>query len=170
MDPLNAPVEIAPTDARVVPLIECHLQLMYASSPACSVHAMRAEEMASAGMRFFAMFEADRAVAMGGLKRLHGAAGEIKSMHVLAAHRGRGLADRVLSHLLDVARADGMGQVFLETGSQDAFAPARAFYGRHGFQYCAPFEGYADDPASVFMRLGLDPVRQTPQERTSAVP
>ena len=151
MDPLTAPVEVDPTDARVRDLIETHLRLMYESSPACSVHAMSADSLAGADARFFAFFDGDRAVAMGALKRLSGAHGEVKSMYVRVDWRGTGLASRILSHLMDAAGAAGLTRVSLETGSQAAFAAARAFYERHGFSYCPPFEGYADDPESVFM-------------------
>ena len=152
MDPLTAVIhETDPADPRVAALIETHLTLMRASSPACSVHAMDAERLSEAGAWFFAIFENETAIAMGALKRLSGPAGEVKSMHVRQHMRGRGLANRVLLHLLGVARADGMARVFLETGSQPVFAPARAFYARHGFTECPPFEGYAPDPNSVFM-------------------
>ncbi len=156
MDPLTAEIlEIEPADPRVVGLIEAHLSLMRASSPACSVHAMDAARLAEAGARFFAMFDDDTAIAMGALKRLKGAAGEVKSMHVRQHARGRGLADRILEHLLSVAVAEGLTRVFLETGSQPVFAPARAFYTRNGFEECPPFEGYVPDPNSVFMSRAL---------------
>ena len=115
MDPLTPGiVEVDPTDARVGPLIKAHLTLMRASSPACSVHAMEAGDLLSAG-----------------------------------------LADRMLAHLLAVARDKGLTRVSLETGSQEAFFPARQFYARHGFSTCPPFEGYTPDPNSVFMTLLL---------------
>ena len=156
MDPLITRVqEIAPTDYRVEPLISAHLTLMRASSPACSVHAMEADDLAVAGARFFVALDGDEAVAMGALKALTGPHGEIKSMHVRQDRRGAGLADQILAHLLDVARIEGMTRVSLETGSQDAFYPARQFYARHGFSTCPPFEGYLLDPNSVFMTRGL---------------
>jgi len=107
--------------------------------------------MAEAGVRFFAAFDGEDAVAMGALKTLSGTEGELKSMHVRSDRRGSGLADAILSRLLEVAEQSGMTRVNLETGSQDAFKPARAFYARYGFTFCAPFEGYVEDPASVFM-------------------
>ena len=156
MDPLTAIIhETDPADPRVAALIETHLTLMRASSPACSVHAMDAERLAEAGARFFAIFENETAIAMGALKGLRGPAGELKSMHVRQHMRGCGLANRILLYLLGAARADGMARVFLETGSQPVFAPARAFYARHGFTECPPFEGYAPDPNSVFMTRAL---------------
>lgn len=152
MDALDADIrEVAPTDSAILPLIERHLILMYASSPACSVHAMDAARLSEPGVRFFAVFDGEEAVAMGALKTLSRGEGELKSMHVREDRRGGGLADAILYRLLEAARASGMTQVSLETGSQDAFLPARAFYTRHGFDYCAPFEGYTEDPNSVFM-------------------
>ena len=142
---------VEPTDPLLAPLIARHLELMYASSPACSVHAMDAAAMAEAGVRFFAVVDNGDAIAMGALKHLSASHGEVKSMHVRADRRGEGLADAILRHILDAAREAGLTQVSLETGSQEAFAPARAFYSRHGFALCPPFEGYTEDPNSVFM-------------------
>ena len=142
---------VKPTDPLLAPLIARHLELMYASSPACSVHAMDAAAMAEAGVRFFAVIDKEVALAMGALKQLSASHGEVKSMHVRADRRSEGLADAILGHILDAAREAGLTQVSLETGSQEAFAPARAFYSRHGFALCPPFEGYTDDPNSVFM-------------------
>jgi hypothetical protein len=41
--------------------------------------------------------------------------------------------------------------------SMAAFAPARALYGRFGFEYCPPFADYAEDPYSVFLTKVLEP-------------
>ena len=116
---------------------------------------MEGDDLARSGARFFAVLDGDEGIAMGALKRLSGPHGEIKSMHVRKDHRGGGLADQVLQHLLSVAREDALERVSLETGSQDVFFPARNFYARHGFSTCPPFEGYAPDPNSVFMTLRL---------------
>lgn len=43
----------------------------------------------------------------------------------------------------------------LETGSQPAFAPARALYARFGFEPCGPFDAYTNDPNSFFMTRKL---------------
>jgi putative acetyltransferase len=149
------PEDVSPTDPRVLPLIASHLELMRASSPACSVHAMEASDLDTAGVQFFAVFDAGEAVAIGALKPLRDGHGELKSMHVRRDRRGQGLADAILSRLIDEARAAGMERVSLETGSQEAFGAARAFYGRHGFSTCGPFEGYGPDPNSFFMTKRL---------------
>ena len=155
MDALTDIWEIAPTDPAILPLIERHTRFAHAHSPACSVHTMSADELVSSGSQFFAVIENGEAVAMGALKKLSGSGGELKSMHVREGRRGDGLADAILSKIIEAARLIGMSSLYLETGSQDAFKPARAFYLRHGFDYCPPFEGYVEDPASVFMTRPL---------------
>ena len=106
-------------------------------------------------VRFFAIFDGDEAVAMGALKVIGPLHGELKSMHVRSDRRGMGLADAILSRLLVEAQALGLKRVSLETGSQEAFAVARAFYGRNGFTTCGPFEGYGPDQHSFFMKKAL---------------
>lgn len=116
---------------------------------------MDAAALDEAGVRFFAVFAGETAIAMGALKVLSAGLGELKSMHVHSDHRGAGLADAILERLLREARAAGLKRVSLETGSQEAFGPARGFYARHGFSTCPPFEGYVEDPNSVFMTRAL---------------
>lgn len=156
MDTLSADIrEVSPNDPAIVQLIERHIAFASAHSPACSTHTMDADDMVTAGVQFFAAFDGGEAVAMGALKTLSGPHGELKSMHVKDGYRGAGLADAILDRVLQAARDAKLEKVSLETGSQAAFAPARAFYERHGFDYCPPFEGYVEDPASVFMTRAL---------------
>jgi putative acetyltransferase len=73
-----------------------------------------------------------------------------------ATHRTRqGVASRLVAHVLDEARGLGFTRMSLETGSEEFFAPARALYARHGFDYCEPFADYRPDPLSVFMTREL---------------
>ncbi|MET4096616.1 GNAT superfamily N-acetyltransferase [Arthrobacter sp. UYCu712] len=76
-------------------------------------------------------------------------------MRTAARARGRGVATLLLEHILEEARRCGFDQLFLETGSQEFFAPARRLYHRHGFIDCPPFAGYVLDPHSVFMTREL---------------
>lgn len=41
--------------------------------------------------------------------------------------------------------------MWLETGNTAAFLPALQLYESAGFVRCGPFDGYSDDPFSVFM-------------------
>jgi putative acetyltransferase len=143
--------EESPLGADLGLLHERHRQRMHEDTPPESIHMMDAGALAAPGIRFFVMRDGGRPVGMGAFKRLSGAHAEVKSMHVLSEMRGRGLAMRLLDHLVAQARADGVTRLSLETGAQASFADARAFYEKAGFAYCGPFDGYWADPMSAFM-------------------
>ena len=62
----------------------------------------------------------------------------------------------MVDHLLAVARGRGATRVSLETGSTEAFVPARSLYQRAGFKLCPPFANYTDNSFSVCMTRSLD--------------
>ena len=61
----------------------------------------------------------------------------------------------MVDHLLAVAGDRGYGRVSLETGTMEAFAPARRLYHAAGFTPCPPFGGHTANPHSVCMTLEL---------------
>jgi putative acetyltransferase len=76
-------------------------------------------------------------------------------MRTAAAHLRKGVARRMLEHIVAVAQERGYQRVSLETGSAAAFAPAQRLYASFGFEYCGPFGDYVLDPHSVFMTKSL---------------
>lgn len=132
-------------------LFQRHTADMHADTPPESIHMMDKGELAAPGIRFFVLRDAGTPLAMGAFKRIDAGHAEIKSMHVLAEARGRGLSKAMLDHLVTEARNQGFTRLSLETGVQPTFVAARALYARAGFEECPPFEGYWDDPNSVFM-------------------
>lgn len=128
-----------------------HTADMHSETPPESIHMLPADALAAPGIAFFVMRRDGEAIGMGAFKRISADHAEIKSMHILAEHRGAGLSRRMLDHLTAEAQADGYRRLSLETGVQPGFAPARALYAKAGFVECGPFEGYRDDPNSVFM-------------------
>lgn len=136
-------------------LFERHSAEMHADTPPESIHMMTRADLEAPGIWFFVMREEGEPVAMGAFKRIDKEHAEIKSMHVLAEVRGRGLSRRMLDHLIDAARAEGFSRVSLETGVQPTFIAARALYANAGFVECPPFDGYWDDPNSIFMTKTL---------------
>lgn len=138
-------------------LIGAHKALMLETTPAESSHALMIEGLKAPAITVWEMRDGDKLVGCGALKRLSdGKSGEIKSMHTVAQFRRGGLGKAMLRHILSEAKTRYYSRLYLETGAQSAFAPARRLYQAHGFAYCEPFEGYWDDPNSVFMRLELD--------------
>lgn len=145
----------APADPAAAALIRRHLSQMAAQSPEESCHALDASGLEGPEVRFFLLYRDAEAVAMGALKRLDAGAFELKSMHTAAEARGSGAGRAMLTHLLQLARAEGATDVYLETGSTADFLPSRSLYGSMGFRECEAFGGYAPDPWSVFMHLDL---------------
>ncbi|NEY90475.1 GNAT family N-acetyltransferase [Tabrizicola oligotrophica] len=133
-----------------------HTADMHADTPPESIHMMDASELDIPAVHFFVAREAGKPLAMGAFKVLADPAhAEIKSMHVLHEARGRGLSKAMLSHVEATARAAGVTRLSLETGVQPTFIAARALYERAGYAVCGPFEGYWDDPNSLFMTKSL---------------
>ncbi len=128
---------------------------MHADTPPESIHMMDASQLNEAGAQFFVLRDGGAPIGMGAFKPFEADHAEIKSMHVLAEYRGRGLSRLMLHHIIDAAQAAGILRLSLETGSQDMFLPARVLYERTGFTVCPPFGSYVLDPMSVFMTRTL---------------
>ncbi|WP_241963235.1 GNAT family N-acetyltransferase [Paracoccus suum] len=171
MDALTtiAIAEASPLDEAADLLFARHTADMHADTPPESIHMLPREALAAPGISFYLLRVDDGAAAMGALKR-SGSWGELKSMHVLSEYRGQGLSHRLLSHLIEVARAEGLARLYLETGAPPTFGAARALYARAGFVDCPPFGNYAPDPNSVFMTLPLAPADTPVQNRAGTAP
>ena len=140
-----------PTSVDLVLLMQRHTADMHADTPPESIHMMDAGALDHPNIAFYVLRDHGEPLAMGAFKRIDATHAEIKSLHVLSETRGRGLSGRMLDHLLAEAQAAGYARLSLETGSQAMFLPARRLYEKAGFTDCPPFEGYSDDPNSVFM-------------------
>ncbi len=151
--------EADPTSDALRPVVEAHFAHSETAGPAESNHTMDAEALSGPGIRFWAMYDAGQPVGCGALKVLPDGTAEVKSVHILAQARGRGLARKMMIHLAELARTDGISALVLETGAAHLpeYDAARKLYEAHGYSYCGPIYGYEADPNSAFMRLGLEP-------------
>lgn len=136
-------------------LLEAHFAGMLANSPKDSCHFLDFDGLKGPGVTFWSIHSGDALAGCGALKMLDARHGEIKSMRTDAAFLRRGVAARMLDHIMDAARDRGFDRLSLETGSGPAFAPALALYRRYGFQDCDPFADYRPDPFSRFMTRAL---------------
>jgi len=136
-------------------LLNEHLQSMYQLSPPESVHALDLEKLRKPEITFWSAWEGSLLIGCGALKELDRKHGEIKSMRTPDAHRRKGAGRGILAHIIAVAERRSYERLSLETGSMEAFTPARRLYESFGFAYCGPFGEYAEDPNSVFMTLRL---------------
>jgi putative acetyltransferase len=141
---------------RVVELLNQHLQEMALHSPPESIHALDLNSLKSKDITFWSYWHENELQGCGALKQLDHLQGEIKSMRTSLSCRRKGVAAKMLEHILIEAVNRGYKFVYLETGSMLAFEPARRLYLKYGFKFCQPFAEYSLDPNSVFMKLELE--------------
>ncbi|WP_067573126.1 GNAT family N-acetyltransferase [Nocardia acidivorans] len=141
--------------AEVIGLLEAHVAEMAANSPADSMHALDVEALRKPNMTAWSVWDGEELAGCGALEEHDPGFGEIKSMRMTEAFRGRGVASALLRHIMKEAGARGYSRVSLETGAGEFYTPAVRLYERHGFERCGPFAEYTDDPHSVFMTREL---------------
>ena len=143
------------TGERIIAFLQEHLDNMSEISPPESIHALDPEKLRAPNITFWSAWEEDELLGCGALKELDAKMGEVKSMRTVIAHRGKGVGSSLLEHILQEARQRTYSHLYLETGSQPEFAPARSLYARYGFEIRGPFADYEEDPNSVFMAKTL---------------
>lgn len=136
-------------------LLQEHMRNMLLHSPPESVHALDLEALRKPEIAFWSVWQGSELLGCGALKELDAHHGEIKSMRTVSAHLRKGVAARLMDHILEEAKRRGYRRLSLETGSMAAFAPAHSLYARFGFRPCGPFADYVEDPYSVFMTREL---------------
>ena len=136
-------------------LLEAHLDVMAEHSPPESRHALDLDALQAPEVTFWTLWNDTELLGCGALKELDPFHGEIKSMHTAKVHRGKGVAARLVVHILEEAARRSYRRLSLETGSMASFEPARALYANFGFVVTRPFADYRVDPNSTFMTRDL---------------
>jgi len=136
-------------------LIARHLAGVRGLSPAESVHALDIDGLRDPAITFWSASVDGEVAGIGALRVLDAERGEVKSMRVDDRFLGTGVGRALLRHIVAAARERGIQSLWLETGADAAFAPARNLYASEGFEPCGPFGPYREDRHSVFMTLPL---------------
>ncbi|MCW2309442.1 GNAT family N-acetyltransferase [Rhodobium gokarnense] len=147
-DPLEGP--------EILQLLADHMAFAVETTPLAARHALDVEALRHPSITFWSMWDGAELLGCGALRELDAAHGEVKSMHTVKRHRGRGLAKKMLAHIVAEARTRGYRRLSLETGSFAAFAPAVALYRSAGFTERDAFGDYTAGPLTVFLTLELD--------------
>jgi len=137
-------------------LLKEHHEDMLTHSPEESVHALDIDGLSQPNVTFWTIWSDGKLAGCGALKQLDDTHSEIKSMRTSKTFLRQGVAAKMLTHILEVARQRGYQRVSLETGTPDAFKPARKLYQNFGFTDCPPFGQYQEDPYSQFFTLQLE--------------
>jgi len=139
------------TGPDVVQLLHEHLRDVARHSPPESIHALDLEALRKPEITFWSVWQNTELMGCGAVKELDSSHGEIKSMRTASLHLRKGVAARLMHHIVEEAKRRSYHRLSLETGSMEAFAPARRLYASFGFKACGPFADYVEDPYSVFM-------------------
>jgi putative acetyltransferase len=127
-------------------LLREHLEFAAQHSPPQSIHALDLEGLRRPEITFWTAWQNGELLGCGALKQLDIQHAEIKSMRTSSLHLRQGVASKILGHLIEQASQRGFTRLSLETGSMEAFEPARQLYARFGFKCCGPFSDYVEDP------------------------
>lgn len=138
-------------DPQILAMLRFHYDTNISVTPPGSVHVFDVSRLKQPDVFFWSAWDCETLMGVGALKRMNANDGEVKSMHTLQTARRSGTGATMLQHIMSEAKIMGLTQLWLETGSFDYFAPARALYARHGFVECGPYEGYQPDVNSTFM-------------------
>lgn len=143
------------SNPEVITLLNAHLQHMIDITPPGCVHALDIEALKSSEVAFWSVWEGASLHGCGALKQLSQYHAEIKSMRTATSYLGKGTASHLLKFILNEARKRNYRRVSLETGSYDAFLPARNLYEKFSFTYCGSFADYVQNDHSVYMTIEL---------------
>jgi putative acetyltransferase len=145
-------------DERIKALLARHLESMHTNSPPGHVFALDWSGLQKPEISFYALWEGEELLGFGALKELDSRSGEIKSMRTADAHLRKGVASRILDHIIVESRTRGYTRLSLETGSGPAFEPALALYRKRGFTEGGAFGDYEKSPFNQFLHLDLVPI------------
>jgi len=144
------------TGPAIAELLAEHLRTLFEVTPPKSRHALDLEKLRQPDITFWSASIGSDLVGCAALKQLDPEHGEVKSMRTAKAHLRKGVASALLEHVIAEARRRGYRRLSLETGAMRYFEPAHALYRKFGFNPCGPFNGYVEDPNSIFMTRQLD--------------
>jgi len=123
-------------------VLQAHWIFCTSSTPIEHVYALDASKLFSPDITVFGARIDGELVGVGAMRKLDLLHGELKSMHTLAKSRGSGVGKAMVAYIEDFARSSGIERMSLETGTNEAFRPARQLYKSLGYQSCEAFGDY----------------------------
>ena len=134
-------VEESLTD-ELAQVLKAHWLFCTSSTPIEHVYALDASKLFTPDITVFGARIDGELAGVGAMRKLDGEHAELKSMHTLAKSRGLGVGKAMVAHIEDFARSSGIKRMSLETGTNEAFKPARELYKSLGYRSCEAFGDY----------------------------
>ncbi len=148
---------ISPADTEVQDLITKLNTFNLSLYNAVDCHLESPEQLINNKATMVGAYLDGRLTGMGALKQMEGYA-EVKRMFVEPEQRGKGLAEKILKTLEEIAVKNGNSIVRLETGSKHT--AAIKFYSRMGYYRIKQFGDYPVNDVSVLMEKLLMVLRK----------
>jgi len=143
------------THPAVQSLLQNHLDDMHKNSPEDSSYALDLSGLQADNISFWTAWDNDELLGCGALKELSPTSAEIKSMRTHAHHLRKGVAAKILEHIIETAKRKEYTLLSLETGTGPAFEPSIRLYRKYGFERGELFSGYKPSPFNQFFHLKL---------------
>ena len=123
-------------------LLKSHWHFCISNTPIEHVYALDASKLFAPDLTVFSARLDGELAGVGALRKLDGKHAELKSMHTLSRYRGAGIGKALVAHIEAAAKAQGINRISLETGTNEAFKPARNLYQSLGYEPCDAFGEY----------------------------
>ena len=142
-------------NAEVNDLLIKHFNELRSVSPDDSCHVLDIKGLKDPSIKFWSFWDNNQLIGCAALKFLEDKHGEFKSIRVEDNSRGKGFGKKIISHLIEVAKNEGIKKLSIETGAGDFFKSARKLFKKFGFKTCRPFADYKEDPNSCYFDLEI---------------
>ena len=136
-------------------LLKTHFIELKSVSPEGSSHVLDIEGLKVPSIKFWSLWENNDLIGCGALKILSENHGEFKSIRVANIFRQKKYGEKIIAHLIEKSKNQGIKKLSVETGAGEFFAPARKLFKNFGFKECKPFAHYKEDPNSCYYNLNL---------------
>lgn len=122
--------------------LQAHWLFCTSSTPIEHVYALDASKLFAPDITIFGARIDGELVGVGAMRKLDEHHAELKSMNTLAKSRGLGIGKAMVAHIEEFAKSNGVDRMSLETGTNEAFRPARELYKSLGYESCDAFGDY----------------------------
>lgn len=123
-------------------ILQAHWLFCTSSTPIEHVYALDASKLFLPDITVFGARIDGEIIGVGAIRKLDPHHAELKSMHTLAKYRGSGVGKAMVAHIEDFAKRSGIERISLETGTNEAFKPARELYKSLEYNSCDAFGDY----------------------------
>jgi putative acetyltransferase len=141
--------------AAIRDLLSFHQAEAVAQSPPGTSYALDLSGLMTPDITLWTAWLGEELAGCGALNAMSESQAEIKSMRTAPAFVRQGIATAILLHLIDTAKARGFLILCLETGTNEAYAPAVALYKKHGFVSGPVYGDYVESPHNQYFYLDL---------------